>query len=226
MTDVRARLAVVFGGAGFIGSRITQALCEAGWRVTVIDGFLPRTGATRANLSGCLNDIQLIASRAEDVAGLAELVENAIVVDAMGWTRHREASEDPAYDLALNVASHLPVVRAIRDGRPKLVFFLGSRHQYGRVLAARINEDTPLAAVDVHSVHKIAAELHYRLVTNAPVISLRFGNTFGPGQPMTGDDIGLIGGFIRTLLEKKPVRLFARSRRMPASRLTMSPDTT
>ena len=45
------------------------------------------------------------------------------------------------------------------------------------------------------------------------IISLRFGNTFGLNQPVNGPDIGLIGTFIKTLLNDTPIIVYDEKRR-------------
>jgi UDP-glucose 4-epimerase len=79
-----------------------------------------------------------------------------------------------------------------------------------------ITEETPFAPVNVQSVHKAAAEQHYRFAaarTGIPIVSLRFGNTFGLNQPFADDDIGLVGGFIRALLGSETIEVFPGDRR-------------
>lgn len=147
-----------------------------------------------------------------------------LTVDCMGWTRHVEALADPVYDLGLNLASHLAVITALAQARPHLFIYLGSRHQYGEVAGEIIDEKTPFAPLDVQSIHKAAADHHYRLAAKRlarPIAALRFGNTFGPGQPIEGDDIGLVGGFIRTLLKGETLDVYAGIRRR---NLVYAPD--
>jgi UDP-glucose 4-epimerase len=210
------RQACIFGAGGFIGSNISVALVAAGWSVTAIDGFLPRTSAARAHLDPIIDRIALVDRRVEDLPSLPALIEKAdLIVDCMGWTRHWEAQADPRYDLELNIASHLPLLAALAEVRTPLVVYLGSTHQYGRAYGSIMSESTPFQAADTQSIHKAAADHHYRLAAERNglrVVSLRFGNTFGPNQPIDGRDIGLIGEFIVTALKNEAIAVFGRHR--------------
>jgi UDP-glucose 4-epimerase len=133
----------------------------------------------------------------------------------MGWTSHLEAFKDPEYDLALNLSSHLVVTRAMPVARPRQVVYLASTHQYGRVLNGPIAETHPMVPLDVQGIHKTAAEHHYRIVAernDLSVVSLRFGNTFGPAQPLAGGDVGLIAGMIRKSLAGGTIEVFGEGR--------------
>jgi UDP-glucose 4-epimerase len=210
------RKACVFGAAGFVGSNISIALVESGWSVGAIDGFLPRTTAAHDNLASIADRITLVDEKVEDVPSLPALLEGAdLVIDCMGWTRHWEARADPIYDLKLNLASHLPLLGAIVEVRPRLAIYLASSHQYGRAPGSPMTEDTPFRPVDEQGIHKVAADHHYRLAAERHglnVISLRFGNTFGRNQPIEGRDLGLIGEFIITALRDEPITVYGRHR--------------
>ncbi len=211
--------AAVFGGAGFIGSNICRALAAAGWKVRAVDGLMPRSFADPRLLDG-IENLSFSHCVTDTFDQVPELVEGAeLVVDAMGWTRHLDAIQDPAYDLRLNVASHLPVIRACAQAasKPRLVIHLASRHQYGRPVTPVIDESSPMEPIDVQGVHKVAAERHWRIFASAragvAVASLRFGNTYGPGQPAGEGDIGLIGGFMRAALRDERIVVFGSGRR-------------
>lgn len=210
---------LIAGGAGFIGSHITARFCRAGHVVTVVDGLLPRTAGRRENLAGLLPDIRFLDTPVEQVPDLAGLVaENDLIIDCMGWTCHRLALHDPLYDLQLNVGSHLALSNALAHGSGKKIISLGSRVQYGNPRTEMITEETPSLPQDVQGAHKQAAETNWQVfskIKGCDVISLRFGNCFGPNQPATGEDIGLIGSFIRDLLQGREIELFGRGRRRP-----------
>jgi UDP-glucose 4-epimerase len=208
--------ALVLGGAGFIGSNICRHLAARGFRVVAVDGLMPRTSGNAANLASVAGDVELIAHRVEDVTSFADLLRgHDIVVDAMGWTSHWESFEDPEYDLALNLSSHLVVTRAMPIARPRRVVYLASAHQYGRVPNSSVAETQPLLPLDVQGIHKTAAEHHYRIAAerhDLSVVSLRFGNTFGPAQPLAGRDVGLIADMIRKSLAGETIEVFGVGR--------------
>jgi nucleoside-diphosphate-sugar epimerase len=73
-----------------------------------------------------------------------------------------------------------------------------------------------MAPQDPQGVHKAAAEFHFRnyaALDGFHVVSLRLPNCFGEGQPVTGEDIGLVGGFIRTLCQGGTVTVYGEGRR-------------
>ena len=210
---------LIAGGAGFIGSHIAAGFVQAGHEVTVVDGLLPRTGGRRENLAGLLPGIQFFDMPVERVSNLAGLVaENDLLVDCMGWTCHHLALQDTFYDMELNIGSHLALINAIAQGSGKRVISLGSRGQYGNPKVERITEATPSNPQDIQASHKQAAESDWHVfsrIKGFAVISLRFGNCFGPRQPVRGKDIGLVGGFIRDLLQGRQIELFGTGRRRP-----------
>ena len=76
------------------------------------------------------------------------------------------------------------------------------------ISTATITESTAMVPEDVQGIHKAAADHHFRVFAKLKrlnVLSLRFANCYGPNQPRAGEDIGLIGGFIRDALAGKTI---------------------
>jgi len=207
---------LVAGGAGFVGSHIVKRFHHAGYAVTVVDGLLPRTGGRRANLQAVLPGITFIEGDIRQFNDLPAILKHCeITVDCMAWTSHRQALQDPLYDLGLNAESHLHLLRHLRDAGDHKVIYLGSRGQYGNPLVAEITEESPMVPEDIQGIHKCAAEWYYRVyakLRRLNIISLRFPNCFGENQPTDGEDIGLIGGLIRDVLGGRVVEIFGSGR--------------
>jgi len=206
---------LVAGGAGFIGSHIADTFVNHGHRVVILDGLMPETGGSFANIPHH-QSLQFHHHRVEECPNLGELLDNAdLTIDCMGWTRHLLAIRNPLYDLELNVASHLSLVKAMSGSRCRNLIYLGSRGQYGNVTVPVITEDQPQLPADVQGIHKTAAESHMRIFSKLAqlnVVSLRFSNSYGERQPMTGGDIGLFGSFLRDILNGRPIELYGRGR--------------
>ena len=210
--------ALILGGAGFIGSHIAERFHTEGWNVVVIDGMNERTSARRENLSA-LQGITVIEQTVETVANLDEYLSSAaVVIDAMAWTAHLLALHEPEFDHQLNQANHLHVATALAKHPAKRLVFLSSRGVYGAFVGGEITEQTPLLPEDIQGVHKLAAESYYRIYAKLhkySVVSLRFGNCFGERMPTRGQDIGLIGGFIRDVLSGRAIEIFGTHRARP-----------
>ncbi|MBT7861175.1 MAG: NAD(P)-dependent oxidoreductase [Gemmatimonadetes bacterium] len=208
--------ALILGGAGFLGSHTVGGLAASGWRVTVIDGELPGCGGDKELLTKVRGNAELIECNVEEVDDLGErLADCDVVIDAMGWTRHREGLANPLRDMDLNLACHLHVISKLPRKNPPRVIYLGSRGQYGQPDSAMIDEDTPMVPRDPQGVHKVAAESHFRVYAGLwglDVTSLRLPNCYGPGQPVAEKDIGLVGGFIRDLLAGRVVEIYGGER--------------
>jgi UDP-glucose 4-epimerase len=210
------RTVLVLGGAGFIGSHVAERFVAAGDRVIVLDGLIAGTGGRLENVQPLLaSGVEIVRSDIASAPYLRGLVERSdLVVDTMAWTAHRPALEDPVRDLRLNAESHLHVIRCLPAGKP--VIYLGSRGQYGAAPTATITEETPMTPQDVQGIHKLAAESYYRVFAGLRgfhAVSLRIANCFGERQPTSGDDIGLIGNFVRDLLAGREVSVFGDGRR-------------
>ena len=208
---------VVCGGAGFLGSAIVVALVGDGHDVTVIDGLMPESGGALANLDAVRNSIEFIGLDIANVTSLADVIRgSSVVVDCMGWTRHKAAFDHPAYDQQLNLASHVRLIETARHIPGARILYLGSRGEYGKPAASVITEDTPLVPTDVQSVHKVATDHLLRIysaLNTLPVLSLRIPNSFGAGQPVEGRDVGLVGEWIRTAIAGGAIVLYGSGRR-------------
>lgn len=215
MNTSTQKTALILGGAGFIGSQITKRFYEAGYDIIVLDGLLQRTGGRKKNLSSIISHIEFIQSNIEDVHNITEIAERSdIIIDCMAWTLHFLALSDPVYDLKLNAESHLYLLRHLKKN--KKIIYLGSRGQYGKPNVNEVTEDTPMVPEDIQGIHKLAAESYYRVsakLNKINVISLRFPGCFGEKQPVSGNDIGLIGSFIRDIIQNKKIEVYGKKRK-------------
>ena len=215
---------LVAGGAGFIGSHIVEQLFSAGHRVAVVDGLLPRTGGAASNLTH-LHGVTLVTEAVETSRGLSRLLADTdVTIDCMGWTQHLSALKEPSYDLHLNLLSHVCLIEALKQSSCRKVIYLGSRSQIGNPATTIISDDAPRHPVDVQGIHKTAAESHYRLFaefSGAKVVSTIIGNTFGERMSLCGDDIGLVGGFLRDAFHNRCILVYGSGR---SREFTYAPD--
>lgn len=208
---------LILGGAGFIGSNIAEYYLKNNVPVTVVDGLLKGTGGRIENIGPFASKIQFINARIEDVAHLNSIIEkSSIVIDCMAWTSHRLALSDPFYDLELNAKSHLYVLDKIKKSVNCKFIYLTSRGQYGNPDTDIIDEETRMIPVDVQGIHKLTGEYYCRIFSKLKhlnIMSIRFPNCFGENQPIIGDDIGLIGSFIKDILTEKTVTIYGHGRK-------------
>lgn len=211
---------LILGGAGFLGSNIAKRFVESGDKVHIIDSLADKTGGKRENLRDIIFDITFTNSDITGIDNLNEIIEQSdIIIDCMAWTAHRSAISNPRYDLKLNVESHLSLINALKgvpNVKDKKIIYLGTKVQYGSPYVEEITEETPMVPEDIQGIHKLVSESHFRVyskLNELNVVSLRLPNCFGENQPIEGEDIGLIGGFIRDILNGKEIELFGENRK-------------
>ncbi len=205
----------VLGGAGFVGSAIAKAFAENRAEVFVVDGFLAHTGARKENLAGI--PIKMICKRIEELNGdeFKTIGEQNVIVDAMGWTSHLDALRDPEYDMRLNLMSHLHFLTRVPEDSKAQVIYLGSRGQYGKNGERQITEASKMEPDDIQGIHKTASDHYFRVYSKLKginVASIRFPNCYGPGQKYLGQDIGIIGSFIKDALRGQNIEVFGEQR--------------
>jgi nucleoside-diphosphate-sugar epimerase len=199
---------LVTGGAGFIGSHITQALVGRGDRVRVLDDL---SSGRRENLAGLegvelqVGDIRDPKTCAAAVAGVDGVFHEAAQVSVPS------SVEDPEFSYAVNVTGTLGVLEAARAAGVQRVVFAASSAAYGDGEALPKVEEMPVAPCSPYASGKIAGEHLMRTWARCfgmHTVSLRYFNVFGPRQADDSPYSGVIAKFARILLEGRLPTIF------------------
>lgn len=208
---------LILGGAGFIGSNIACELVNIGASVTIIDGLQGFSGGRSANIKNMLSEIIFYNNNIQDIKGIDEIFfSQDIIIDSMGFTSHHLGMNDPRLDVELNFLNHLFLLEKLKNAPPLKLIYLGSRAQYGKSETSLIDESSPQNPIDSQGVSKMAAEYYFKIFQNRykyDFISLRITNCFGENQKVGDGDIGLIGSFIRDLINGKTIELYGDENR-------------
>lgn len=190
---------LVTGGAGFIGSHLTEALRSRGDEVRVVDNLSTGKLANLAHVSG----VEFVNG---DVADLD--VARAAVRD-IDFVLHQAAIPsvprsvaDPVRSNKANVDGTLNILVAARDAGVKRLVFAGSSSVYGSAPGLPKDESMPTAPMSPYALQKLASELYcqmfYRLYGLETVVT-RYFNVFGPRQDPGSPYSGVISLFVTAL---------------------------
>jgi nucleoside-diphosphate-sugar epimerase len=195
---------LVTGGAGFIGSHISEALVARGDRVRVVDNFA--TGYERNVRQGV-----------EFVKGdLADAAVAAAAVKDMDYVLHQAAIpsvprsvDKPVESHRANVDATLNLLVASRDARIKRLVFAGSSSVYGNTEVLPKTETMPTNPLSPYALQKLMGEMYGQMFTRLyglETVTTRYFNVFGPRQDPGSPYSGVISLFIKALHEKtRPV---------------------
>src|SRR5262245_31622359 len=104
---------LVTGGAGFIGSNLAIRLVEAGARVTVLDSFVPDSGANPFNLRPVKEKIVLREWDLRNAEKLPECVaDQDVIFNLAGQVSHQDSIENPHQDMQINAQAQLNLLEA------------------------------------------------------------------------------------------------------------------
>jgi nucleoside-diphosphate-sugar epimerase len=192
---------LVTGGAGFIGSHLSEALVSRGHRVRVADNFV--TGY-RENLRAGVEFME---------ADLADPAAARRAVDGMDYVLHQAAIpsvprsvKNPVESHRANVDGTLNILIAARDAQVKRLVFAGSSSVYGDTPVLPKREDMPPNPLSPYALHKQVGEQYAQMFTKLyglETVTTRYFNVFGPRQDPTSPYSGVISRFITALLDGK-----------------------
>jgi UDP-glucose 4-epimerase len=186
--------ALVTGGAGFIGSNLSDALLARGDDVIVVDDL--STGR-RENLDQALAaGAKLVEADIRDRAAMEELASSKkpdVVFHLAAQIDVRKSIADPAFDASINVGGTANVLEAARAGGGRRVVFSstgGAIYGEGAAQELPLTEDAPLAPEAPYGQSKFAGEGYlalYERLYGLSTIPLRLGNVYGPRQDPLGE---------------------------------------
>jgi nucleoside-diphosphate-sugar epimerase len=199
---------LVTGGAGFIGSHLTEELTRQGHRVRVADSLV--TGK-RSNLDH-INGIEFLEG------DLADLDVARKAVDGCDYVLHQAAIPsvprsvaDPMTSHRANVDATVNVLLAARDARVKRLVFAGSSAAYGDTPTLPKREDMPSNPMSPYALQKVIGEQYLQMFTRLyglETVSIRYFNVFGPRQDPASPYSGVISVFATALLDNRPPTIY------------------
>jgi UDP-glucose 4-epimerase len=209
----RGRRVLITGGLGFLGSNLAHELVEAGARVVLVDSLVPEYGGNLANVAGLQDRVTVNISDVRDPHSLVPLLRDQdVLFNLAGQTSHFDSMTDPFTDLEINCRSQLSILEACRRHNPDVkVVFASTRQIYGRPRYLPVDEEHPVAPVDVNGIDKAAGEAYHLLygqVYGLRVCALRLTNTYGPRMRVRDARQTFLGVWLKAVLVGEPIEVW------------------
>jgi len=175
---------IVTGGAGFIGSHLTDKLVSLGHEVIVVDNLmLGRKEFVNKKAKFYKADIR-------NLKKLSKIFKGAEAVFHLAADPRLQVSiEDPATTHEINVTGTLNVLIAAKNNNVKKVIFSSSCTVYSPEQPTPFKEENKLSPVSPYGLHKLMGEEYCRLffkLYGLKTVCLRYFNVFGPRKLATG----------------------------------------
>ena len=190
---------LVTGGAGFIGSHVTDVFLDGGHEVWALDDL---SSGRRENLRP---EARLVVAdiRSPEAARLVESGSFEVMCHLAAQMDVRRSVTDPRFDADVNVGGFLNLLEAARNsGVRKVVFSSTGGAIYGEQDVYPAPETHPTRPVSPYGVSKASGELYlgyYRAQYGLESVALRYANVYGPRQNPHGE-AGVVAIFSERLL--------------------------
>ena len=196
---------LVTGGAGFIGSHVSDALVAGGHEVHVLDDL---SGGFETQIPGDAT-LHKMDIRHEDVELLWKEEGFEVMFHLAAQMDVRRSVADPRYDADVNVGGLLNLMEAGRKhGLKKVVFSSTGGAIYGEPDTIPQTEEHALQPLSPYGITKLCSEKYlffYEFTYGIEYVALRYGNVYGPRQNPHGE-AGVVAIFCERMLDgRQPV---------------------
>lgn len=194
---------LVTGGAGFIGSHLSQALLAKGYQVRILDNLIYGQAewipAEATLIKGDICNLDTCREAMKEVTG---------VFHCAAMSRAAPSSENIELCTQVNIIGTQNLLIAARDAGVKKFIYSGSSTYYGNQPIPHQEYETPSEYLNIYALSKAVGEsycLMFDKVFDVPCLILRYFNVYGPRQPQEGAYALVLGIFLHQWAEQKPL---------------------
>jgi UDP-glucose 4-epimerase len=202
-------VALVTGGAGFIGSHLVERLVAEGWSVRVLDDF---SSGREEHLERIASAIDLVRGDVRDARAVDAAMRGAEVVFHQAAIPSVPLSvAEPVRTQAVNVEGTLRVLEAARRAGTRRVVYAASCAVYGDAPELPKRETMAPHPQSPYALQKFTGEVYCRLYAELhglETVALRYFNVYGPRQDPEGDYAAVIPKFITGCLAGDAPRIY------------------
>ena len=189
---------IITGGAGFIGSNLTDHLVRIGHKVIVLDNFV---SGKKKNLSHIRKqEVKIIKIDISKSKNLDKYFKGAhYVFHLAALAQIIPSIKNPKKYFKNNVIGTLRVVEAAKRAKIKKFVYAASSSCYGTPKKLPTSEKDKIDLKNPYAATKFIGEeivMRYALMFKMPNISLRFFNVYGPRLNISGQYSAVIGNFL------------------------------
>ncbi len=199
---------LVTGGAGFIGSHVTDELIDRGYKVTVLDdlsgGFHENINPGANFVHGSINNYDLINQIFSQ--NKFEYVYHLAAYAAEGLSHFIKR-----FNYENNLVGSINLINAAIKNDVKCFVFTSSIAVYGTSPELPMTEDTPAHPEDSYGIAKLAVEQELRScleMFGLNYIIFRPHNVYGERQNIGDKYRNVVGIFMNQILQDKPMSVF------------------
>lgn len=206
-----AKTVLVTGGAGFIGSNISDELISRGYKVVIIDNL--STGL-KENIN---SKAKYIKGDVRNTKDLDKVFKNKIdvIFHIAGCASTIKSFNDPAQDLNTNVGGTINIINYAIKHKVTRLLYASSMTSYGVPDAVPVKETMGTRPIAYYGITKYAGE-RYVLATGLRTdmgfklnaTAFRMFNVYGRRQSLTNPYQGVVSIFIGNVLRNEQVTVF------------------
>jgi UDP-glucose 4-epimerase len=201
--------ALVIGGAGFIGSHLTERLVRDGHSVRVLDNL---TTGKKENLAPIAGDVELVVADVRHPDRLRqEMRDCEVVFHQAAIVSVPYSVEHPQETLDVNLRGTLNVLEAARSAGVRRVVMASSAAVYGEDPELPKRESMLPSPISPYGFEKLGGEHYMSIWTKLfglETVALRYFNVFGPRQDPSSPYSGVISIFVDRILRDQPLTIF------------------
>ena len=210
MSKIKDSKILVTGGAGFIGSHLTDKLLSNGHQVLVLDNLI------NGNLENLLvakafKNFQFIEGDILDTSICKKAMHEVDVVYHLACLGVRHSIHSPKENHEVNATGTLNILQAAREKNVKKFFYISTSEIYGKTVSFPITELTPTVPITVYGSSKLAGEHYtnsYHECYGMDTTVLRIFNNYGPRAHYEGDSGEIIPRSVVKMLYGEPPVIF------------------
>lgn len=197
---------LVTGGAGFIGSNLSDELVNLKHEVFVVDNL------STGNKKYLKSQVKLFKEdiRSDNFSALIKNIQPEYIYHLAAQSSISKSLAFPKEDIRVNILATQKLIEIANKIRVKKLIFASSAAVYGDVKKMPIVENTNKKPISIYGVSKLSSEYLLKvnyLINKIPYTIFRYANVYGKRQNDSSEG-GVVAIFIKNLLINKKSTIF------------------